>query len=825
MLMKIEKIEVFGYGKWNDAQFTLTDQNLQIIYGSNESGKTTLLSLIKGILFGFYDGRNTYQQYLPKDTNKYGGKLTIRTSQNHHFIITRTSGTHGGQLSIFDLDQNVDCDTAILNDLLGPIDKDTFNNLFYFGNLNLKEIAKISDNELVNRIQRVGFSGSDMWIKVRDKLDKQAKNLYAPTGRKPELNQKLKIYDQLVAKINDHEAVFQQYDKLLKQRDKYQIQLAKLQHEMDTITTKVDHLRILKQAWPIYEKINNLKNITVKNGFTELDATELNDINYQLQAIKQQLSNTKIKAKQLELTDADQQLADKFTIHQQLVQSLQTQLSEMNELITQLQVASQTIKAIKGQHQSTTLANPIDIEQLKLLLPYLNQDSNVLPIRWLKVTILVLMIGFLLRVFPSVTLIQQMGSGIFILSIFSIIGELIWHQYQVKQQTQKANKAKVTIQSILQKYQIPLNQINDWMVKQKHLHEHSDNYEQDEQFYARQIENLNSQLKAYFTQWSEIIKINHSASFKEQFNQVQQFLNQVHKIKNTQANINQNLHLQNKLLKQQQAINEKQHNFLESRHVHSIEEFKRNQQLQSDNQVKVNELTNLKNQISSENIKELTKMQSQAKLLDILNQAVIRRKNCQNHLLKLNQEIAQLNIKIEHLVSDGTYSDLMQQKDNLETEIIALSDQWVTLKLSSNWINQSLNISTKDRIPLFQAKAEKFFTILTHHQYIKLTYYKNKLKVTRHDKVKFEVGELSRGTIEQLYLALILALASVFGRDYQLPLIIDDGLTDFDSDRTKQAIQLLNNISTDIQVIYATCDIHVKSLIANQHQILNLDDY
>ena len=50
--MKINKLEVLGYGKWRDVSFDFNDDNLQIIFGNNEAGKTTLLSLIKGILFG-----------------------------------------------------------------------------------------------------------------------------------------------------------------------------------------------------------------------------------------------------------------------------------------------------------------------------------------------------------------------------------------------------------------------------------------------------------------------------------------------------------------------------------------------------------------------------------------------------------------------------------------------------------------------------------------------------------------------------------------------------------------------------------------------------
>ena len=39
--MKINKIEIYGFGKWNNVIFDLK-QDLQVFYGLNEAGKSTL---------------------------------------------------------------------------------------------------------------------------------------------------------------------------------------------------------------------------------------------------------------------------------------------------------------------------------------------------------------------------------------------------------------------------------------------------------------------------------------------------------------------------------------------------------------------------------------------------------------------------------------------------------------------------------------------------------------------------------------------------------------------------------------------------------------
>ncbi|HZH58379.1 MAG TPA: AAA family ATPase, partial [Metabacillus sp.] len=51
--MKIEELQIYGYGKFENRHIILGKSNFSVIYGENEAGKSTIMSFIHSILFGF----------------------------------------------------------------------------------------------------------------------------------------------------------------------------------------------------------------------------------------------------------------------------------------------------------------------------------------------------------------------------------------------------------------------------------------------------------------------------------------------------------------------------------------------------------------------------------------------------------------------------------------------------------------------------------------------------------------------------------------------------------------------------------------------------
>lgn len=91
------------------------------------------------------------------------------------------------------------------------------------------------------------------------------------------------------------------------------------------------------------------------------------------------------------------------------------------------------------------------------------------------------------------------------------------------------------------------------------------------------------------------------------------------------------------------------------------------------------------------------------------------------------------------------------------------------------------------------ADAERHFSFLTNGGYRKIILDQSGegILVQRSDGLSFRVEEVSRGTAEQIYVSLRLALADHTFENDSFPLIIDDSFVNFDAERTKRMLELL----------------------------------
>ncbi|HPA90458.1 MAG TPA: AAA family ATPase [Quisquiliibacterium sp.] len=89
--------------------------------------------------------------------------------------------------------------------------------------------------------------------------------------------------------------------------------------------------------------------------------------------------------------------------------------------------------------------------------------------------------------------------------------------------------------------------------------------------------------------------------------------------------------------------------------------------------------------------------------------------------------------------------------------------------------------------------------------------------------VRVPVSGMSRGTVDQLYLALRLAaIAETVRAQEPLPLLIDDLLVHFDDARSAATLQVLAELARDTQVVFFT---HHEHLVALAAQVLAPDRY
>lgn len=90
--MRICKLLLRNFGKFADKDITLSE-GINVLYGENESGKSTIHTFIKGMLFGMERGRgraaanDAFSRYEPWDnSNYYSGKMSFEVGGKHFSI-------------------------------------------------------------------------------------------------------------------------------------------------------------------------------------------------------------------------------------------------------------------------------------------------------------------------------------------------------------------------------------------------------------------------------------------------------------------------------------------------------------------------------------------------------------------------------------------------------------------------------------------------------------------------------------------------------------------------------------------------------------------
>ncbi|MDM8534272.1 hypothetical protein QUF55_06155 [Clostridiaceae bacterium HSG29] len=223
------------------------------------------------------------------------------------------------------------------------------------------------------------------------------------------------------------------------------------------------------------------------------------------------------------------------------------------------------------------------------------------------------------------------------------------------------------------------------------------------------------------------------------------------------------------------------------------------------NNVKLNEYNKLKNEINISSYAAIKKE------IDELNELLNNEKIDEFKLKKtiddnINEDIInEIDTKIELLnIEKGK---LLKEKDNLVfmRELIKLSD----MKFK------------EDNQPDIVKKVNEFFNVFTSDKYDKILLD----EISKDIFIKFEnfnkdiSDGFSKGTTDQLFLALRLALIEHYEKDVKLPIVLDEIFANWDDKRIGNFIELLSKISNERQFIILTCKSSVVEAFNNSSKL------
>ncbi|WLD94065.1 AAA family ATPase [Alkalihalobacillus sp. AL-G] len=185
--MKIKELYIYGFGRFENERFSFDKPQIQVIYGKNESGKSTILAYIEYMLFGFPKRSEKRLRYEPKTTQAYGGKMMLETEKYGLITIERK----GDRTVHIVLEDGTHEDESLLKQILPEVNQLTYLDIFSFNLDGLQRIDQIKSEELGNYLFNAAMTGAQELNRISTYLEEQQSQLFKPNGKNPVLNQKL----------------------------------------------------------------------------------------------------------------------------------------------------------------------------------------------------------------------------------------------------------------------------------------------------------------------------------------------------------------------------------------------------------------------------------------------------------------------------------------------------------------------------------------------------------------------------------------------------------------------------------------------------------
>ena len=243
--MKIRQLHINRFGHFNECDLVFPGDGLQVIYGPNEAGKTTLLEFLRGLLFDF-------PARTPYDFGGHGemaGVATLELKDGRSVELRRRKGTKD-KVAI-----KLDGQATELNDagwfrMLDHADRGLFESVFAFGLDQLSQGEASLKHASLQSALFGGGGGTSSPDKVITELSRQADELFKKGGSKPAINALLAELKKLSKEIKDGllrpEKFREAQTAVVSATDRAQ----SLNGQVDQL--RRDHSRIEKQvrAWP-----------------------------------------------------------------------------------------------------------------------------------------------------------------------------------------------------------------------------------------------------------------------------------------------------------------------------------------------------------------------------------------------------------------------------------------------------------------------------------------------------------------------------------------------------------------------------------------------
>ena len=788
--MKLREIDITAFGLFTDYRIEDLSPGLNIFFGCNESGKTTIFEFLFRMFYEFrlHSRRKDYNPYTPLKGGSVAGSLLLNDTGGRQLRLQkRLSGTKESfNLRLSDGSTGSEDEWK---DILHKVTPEVYRDVFA---ITLDELQSLRDDSM-NRLYGAGLGLKDVSLtEVLKDLDKRADEFYRSSRAKRLITEYNRRYRDIHREIRELSERQKEYDQTVREKDELEREIRSGEEEIDRIEKEKRHFETLSGMHEVWirkreaeKRIADLPEITdfPENGVLRFEQkqerlTEIRDRivreNSRREKAESDLRFTRGKISSFfpEIENAsDENLTEEINRGLNILDKIHSGLSELQ----QKQGATEKARDKKDSLHEKMMLSIQALEQKK-------GPSIPLFLKASPVFILILGIVFLVM-------------GKFLPGIITLICSLALIYLSWKQVRKESAKDRSENAFTLQEQEIrKLNrEIEDA---------------------ASEMEEIRKDIASESGKMDlpESVNLNDVKRYREELIAARSDMKNMIREQAAAEETLQNLREEEKVIKD--SIKE----MLKSGAAEDEDEFRKNARIFIERSEAIGELEDAERDIRNLAGKEADDLLHE---LDSLTPGEI-----ETGIHKLNSELdekketinrfrtrmGELTESLKQLEVDRI-PELRQKEEEIISKINSAAGEWSVYRLAQYLLESAREKYEKERQPHILKLSAEIFRKMTCGGYSRIA-----LPSESRDIVVFDESEnpvdvkfLSRGTLEQLYLSLRLGLIRSFAENgVVLPVVMDDVLVNFDPERASKAAEALLDLGETHQVIFLTC--HPRSL-------------
>ena len=796
--MYISKIEIDHFGKWEHETFTF-HPNLQVVQGLNESGKTTIRRFIEQMLFDFKQKKNGVYPYQPLHTNTRGGRMWIEDEGLGSLIIERTAVGSQKKLVLKSAETGQALPESMLERILHELTLSEYHSLFGFNEEELQQNVFSNEEEMHRFLYSLSVMGHKGAYEESQSLLNDANKLYRPQAKKLELNERIDRLEDLTNRLSQtksenslYEGYLRTIKELQQEEEDLTTNLSKIQNRIDALEEKHSYFDALEE----YRAIEGQQELA-----KEYDHSKAVEANHCLRSFEKEIEQTK---EALKRTKAQVQALVEVT-----------EDTKLEALYTKAQsVAAIEERAFELERELKTHPGNIGVQRENVqpfaeaeLAKFDAMQRETQPTTSMRTEILIGLIGIIVMIVVGF-LTNQVLVSVIIASGLGIAGGLFL-QKNGQVISPKGKKENERVQQILldkgievtleeAKRFISRNEgrsVNDFLQKKAQriqLEERLLAFKEETQHFWK-----NEQITAPATinQQLGIIRETWMTSQKR-----------VAKMEQLEESIQKR---EQHLAQLEQDALEVREELLESLHplgITTIEVFRSHLQTLDHRVALSQKRAYIEKQVAIFSSEEKECLQRET-LEEELQDEVFTKAQLESRRKEVRDQLISLQTKAELLEEDKQVEALQMEADFERFEAQEAMKDWATQVYAAKWILKQLDEKVPTKVPLIVEEASRIFSRLTRGQYTKIHLSDTQAKVQQENGQWMEAFYLSKGALDQLYIAIRFAFIFQLAKKMKIPVLIDDGFVNFDRERLSIMIELIEELSRVTQVFYFTTEV------------------